>query len=106
MLSHSRSDDGVGAARWVSIAGLHADTGLHVAEVWLASSMYPVTPSHGVHVRSRVTHGSSSTRSPGPHLLHGVHRGALVAFENVLGSQLAHSRSLEAVWSAAMYWPG
>jgi len=74
----------------------HSVTGLHVDDVWFVSSWY-VPSGHAEQLRSFVTHGSAETRSPGPHLLHGVHCAALLVSEKVLLSQLAHSRSVDAV---------
>ena len=56
-----------------------------------------------------MTHGSPAIRSPGPHLLHGVHCGALGSSENVLFAHVPHVRTVPPPSSAGVssttYWP-
>ena len=53
VLAQRRSEVGVGPATSTAVAASHAAaTALHVADVWFASSMYPVAPSHPEHWRS------------------------------------------------------
>ena len=79
--------------------------GLHDDAVWFDSSMYSVSPSHAVHVRSCVTHGGLVTYWPAGQVCHGVHSGALGAFENVPSVHDAHSRGPPLLGPEITYWP-